>query len=759
MTTMPVDRLGKINSLSDEVRQLHPVLRVLFPRLPNILSVEYRQGPREMGADFVLEKTDATLLTTEYIGVIVKTGKIKQDHSEIDRQIEECELERTFGSGKKKVHISEIWVVSNDSISQGAQDKINHKYKNKSIKFIPGERLLELINKFYEEYWTDVSVGIGDYFRRLEASTKSLSLVSPEIGTSSEIKVERQLVEYLGASDYQRRQRKLRRFSMQGVLDQGRYTLIEASMGAGKSTLLADAALSMACADHYNSCGAIPIFRTVKDVVDSYGCNVEKLVNDVLDELDLEGVACVVFLDGLDELKIDAEEQISVLKNLKESISSLESVSMVVSSRPLAVEHDQVLNKEFNRYSLPPFTIKQVIALVDSICKSQGVHSRLTKDLEKSKLFKVLPKTPISAILLAKLLKENVHEIPSTMTELYGKYMELVMGRWDMSKGLQSQTEYEVLQSVTIQLARYILDNSLDALSVAEARQMFTDYIGSRNLKICPDETFNKLISRAEVFNLSPDGGVMSFRHRTFAEFFYASGMDRQPLKGLDLDVFRQYWSTVYFFYFGLKKDSSELVSQLMALSSLDEDIRIGRMLAVPNLLLAAYLTPYGDITRAVSKYLDEIVGMYMSIISGGSPNSVFVNFSKLELCCIFTKVVSTSLGYDFFLRALRECAEDTYSSPSLDKEYGMSRLFFINSALASIGYQHAYAELLDNYSSELPVQLRIGIVEHSREVGFQTDLVVRYSKHLEKRIRSERGMNNLVKETIKPISELLRLK
>ncbi|MFW3173716.1 NACHT domain-containing protein [Xanthomonas phaseoli] len=755
--TLPSERLAKINSLTDEVHDFHPLLNVLFARLPFIKSVEYRQGSREMGSDFVLERYDETLQSTEYVGVIVKTGKIRQDHAEVQRQIEECELERTFGAGKKKVYLSEVWVVSNDGISQGAQDKINHKYKNKSIKFISGEKVLELINKFYSEYWTDVSVKIGEYFRRIESSAMSMALRSAEIGISG-AKIERDLIEHIGANEYQGR-RKRKRHSMSSVLKQNRFTLIEASMGAGKSTLLADAASQMATAEYYNSHGTIPIFATVRDVVETYSHDVSELVSDAYASLDIDEQKCVVFLDGFDELKIDAEDQLAVLKKIKSSVENVEGVSIVISSRPLALKHDQALSKDFSRYSLPPFTTKQVITLVDSICNNHGVVKRLTKDLEKSSLFKVLPKTPISAILLAKLLKENFHEIPSTMTELYGKYMELVMGRWDMSKGLQSQTEYEVLQSVTTAIAKYALDNSLDHFSVLEAKEMFNDYIGSRNLKIDGEKTFEKMISRSEVFYLSADRGVMAFRHRTFAEFFYAHGMERLPYKELNAEVLKQYWANVYFFYFGLKKDASDLVGQLSALEVFDEESRVGKMMALPNMLLAAYLTPYGEITKAVSRYFDEVTVFYKDIAEGKSPESVFTEFSLLDLCCIFTKVTSSVLGYEFFLKALKECAEDVYSSPDLDQNFAVTKLFFVNSALAAIGYEHAYETYIKDYGVNIPIQFRVGIMEHSKEVDLKSDIVARYSKNLEKRLRSEIGMNQLAKDALKPISQVLRLK
>ena len=91
---MSTTKLHQLKNLDSEVNDYHPILNELFSRMPNIESVEYTHGQNEMGADFVLCKNDTTLQRYEYIGVIVKIGKIKQNIQDIQRQIEECEIER-----------------------------------------------------------------------------------------------------------------------------------------------------------------------------------------------------------------------------------------------------------------------------------------------------------------------------------------------------------------------------------------------------------------------------------------------------------------------------------------------------------------------------------------------------------------------------------------------------------------------------------------------------------------------------------------
>jgi len=62
-------KLEKLASLKDEVREFQPLLYTLFGRLPGVTHVERRQGPHEMGADFVITKTDATLFDHVFGGL------------------------------------------------------------------------------------------------------------------------------------------------------------------------------------------------------------------------------------------------------------------------------------------------------------------------------------------------------------------------------------------------------------------------------------------------------------------------------------------------------------------------------------------------------------------------------------------------------------------------------------------------------------------------------------------------------------------
>lgn len=156
-------KIKKIRELTNEVEQFHPLLKDLLPKLPNVSKVDYTHGTNEMGADFIVTTREATLDTEEYIGLVVKSGNISQDHESLERQIKECAVPRKIEGGKRKVYLNQIWIVSNGSISENAKRKIHEEYKAKNIKFIWDERLVDLVEKFYPEYWEDMDKNVGVY--------------------------------------------------------------------------------------------------------------------------------------------------------------------------------------------------------------------------------------------------------------------------------------------------------------------------------------------------------------------------------------------------------------------------------------------------------------------------------------------------------------------------------------------------------------------------------------------------------------------
>ena len=98
------------------------------------------------------------------------------------------------------------------------------------------------------------------------------------------------------------------------------------------------------------------------------------------------------------------------------------------------------------------------------------------EDLKRSHVFKNLPRSPIAAIMLAKLLNENSKEIrkhDGAVREILGTDA----GSMGRRKRSQSQKEYQALDNVLMNLAQSMLDDERLFLSEEETLDAFRSYL------------------------------------------------------------------------------------------------------------------------------------------------------------------------------------------------------------------------------------------------------------------------------------------
>lgn len=746
----------RLQRISKEVDDFHPLLNELFPRLTGIKRVYYTHGANEKGADFVLIKEDQTLGGEVIIGVVVKIGTIKQDNSSVREQIHECSLLRKIEGGKKEVTINEVWVVSNSTITSGAKDKINHDYRDKNVMFIDGELLVQLIDRHYSEYWTDISVELGNYFREVLDNTnyliKSVDILDLSSHDDFEIDYKfRNLSEILHADPGRKKSPKI--YSLEELIDREKLIFIQGSMGTGKSKIISLFTKRYSSNSSFNDTRTVPFPISFHNFVTDFNSDIQALKNIVDEKVKVKGINYLFMLDGLDELKESDLSKLERVRKIYESVSSDNSCKVIITSRPFEELGSQnSIEKYFSVYEILPLTIKQVVDIVKDVCKKEEVKDKLLKDLEKSHLFKVLPKTPISAIILAKLLKQDVQEIPSTMPELYSKYTELVLGRWDIDRGLQSQKEYDTCINVSANVAKFMLDNEIPQISISEFRDMFDQYVNARKLDLDSNDVFSKLISNAELYVFDTKRKTINFVHRTFTEYFYAYCMNRDKEAVLSEEIYTLYWSNVYFFYFGLNKDSEQLVTALSSIHLSNEEARLAHVFHNGNLLLAAYLTPYAFIKDSVLKSFSEASKFYTEVVNR-KINTPLLALPQLHVLSIISYGMASSYGYDFFMDILEERSLELTTDPHLmDSEESIAELFLINSALIYNDRFNAYDKMLTDYGKKIPLIFQLGI-QHYIEIkksGTHSPAIKKYIKEFKKRFEKTIGVKQSVYKLIK---------
>lgn len=471
--------------------------------------------------------------------------------------------------------------------------------------------------------------------------------------------------------------------------------------------------------------------------------DIEAIIGNVLNKYKIKHDGKVLLIiDSVDEVKESLEERQANFRAIVGKISKDEKLRVLIASRVMdSLQDYEVIDKMFTRYSIIPLSMGQIIDFVDKICNDIKITNKLKNGIEKTPLFKFIPRTPVSAILLARILSDEIKELPSTMTELYSKYSEIVLGRWDTSKGLLSQTEYDVISNVLIDIAMFMMENALNCISISEVQDMFLTYLARRNLNVDEEKLFKRLIHRSEVTAVNVRTNTFSFLHRSFMEYFYAEGLRKRGLIEITDAIYDIYWANSYFFYFGLLRDNELLIDKINALKPSNDKTRFLRLFYNGSFYLASYLTPYNKIAEGVlSSYIDA-GKLYVDILNGNT-DIPLKEFSPVALLCIFTKCLSNNYSYEFFKSALEDLSVKIENYEEIGEHIDYAR-FFIASTLNELGDKSSFDTLVEN--KQLGILINLGITHVTDDSGMLSTTVDKYLKKFNKKTRNNHDMSDYI--------------
>ena len=655
------------------------------------------------------------------------------------RQIEECSVPRLVQGGTKKIRITEIWVVATKHITRGAQEKIFHKYSTRKIEFIDGATLEKLIDQYTPLAWSRLPIVVGEYLQDLRARTeeqdKSVSLLQ----MSDEAFYVRQDLYRVRDIEYRYRgkhRHQPEKVDVDHFTESYRCSLIEGGVGSGKSKLLRRLNAEATVPEVFSKTKVIPLSASYTEVMEKHSGDLTKLIEQRVPEA--VRTVChdseyLVLIDAFDERRMETDRQAEELNALFDQASEENRIRVVVTSRFLkGVEQGDVFRTDFVRCELQPLSMQRTFEFVTKMCAKVNVKDRILEDLKKSALFRNLPRSPMSAILLARLLNENQQEIPSNITELYAKYSELILGRWDERKGLQSQKEYQALDSILMRLARQMIDNQRLFVSIGEVKAVFKDYLDERNLDIDVDRLFDKMVDRCEIVLFDGSSETLGFKHRSFTEFFYAKSFVTDQSLVIDSRVFNIYWMNTFFFYLGLRKDCPDELLAIIEMQAGSESEEWLKIVNISNYLLAAYTTPYEVIEKGVRNVVVTAAELYRKLVKHGS-ESWFSVLPQMHLLYLLQMFIRQGYSYSFFIKAIEDAALRIDDS-SLDEETKAYALFFLNVAYIDIGDRgnsESFDFMLKRVQKALPIDLELALGHEGKKLKERTALMRKQDRHL----------------------------
>jgi hypothetical protein len=615
-----------------------------------------------------------------------------------------------------------------------------------SVKFIDADKLCKLVERHAPHYWNEVTHEMGAYLKEtLTEITKSDSFSSISIpGGSMEIEPELYEIVRRPSGEKTFRFRKTHRLSLEKAIEAGRFLVIEGGMGTGKSTMFRKYAKKLCDPAIFQQRRVVPKiihFRAISESPATLLANAIVSLKRVAESASPKKY--IVFVDGIDEVRETTEfTTIQKIKELSICAQQFEDVTVILGSRPTwTIEEGEQILKYGARYQILPLTLDQIYRVVQYNCAALRISDRLRGDLAKSALLRVLPRTPLSAILLAKVLSANPKEIPQTLPELYSKYVELTLGRWDVEKGLMAEREYPVVLSVLSKVAKFMLENQLPTLSVDEVVQMFNEYTKTREGLPSAVELFENLARRSELVNINKENRTFSFRHKSFSEYLLALHQKEHFGKSAPLsNPFQGYWLGVEYFYLGLIQDAGQRIDKLSAIQLPSEREKMLRLLNFGNLMLAAYQTEYSHIEKSLFHVFVEMTDHFLSV-RNGTQESILESMPELQFFSTICFALKDSFEYDYFRKALASAQLAAQCDASLSDEQRITLSFLIDSVRAGLKEADVFEFITLQDLAAVPWVVKLGVkhvaTDESLDLGHINSLV-------KKIVRSQRGNVNL---------------
>ncbi|WP_376691864.1 NACHT domain-containing protein [Wenzhouxiangella sp. EGI_FJ10409] len=740
----------QIQGLKDEVRQFHPMLHRLFGAMPNVRRVIYTHGIDEMGADFVLERFDSDLASEESIGVVVKCGSISQGHADVDRQIEECRVRRLIDGEER--YLNSVWVVCNGNISRNAQEKIRDKHNASNVKFISIDPLCSLVEKHLNGAIDDVPIRLQNYADQLRHTIDVAEKASELVPGLSSIYVEPEI--FLLSEDsagFYKKEKEIG--SINGLkkhLKRNRLCLFEAKMGGGKSKAMRKLAVSLLDDDEFSSGSLIPILISAQGFVDIVATAEDWLAEVVPKELRHEGCEVYVLVDGLDEVGGD-EDQISELLEIAfQTVHQNEGLRLLVSSRPVD-RYTGALHSTFSkmdRLEIEALRGKRAISFLTEIADATSISERVIQDLSSNNLIRAFDSTPIAYILLGSLMNQQSKELPATVPDLFERYFGLVLERWEIEKGLLHQKESQVMFQGLEEVSGRMFESGSFQLAESEVVDIFRQYISERDISgVSPEEVVDKLCKRCMVLYRGA-AGTLSFRHRTFAEYFQARLWLRRGERELDYSAFFYSNVTSAYFFVGSLKDCPKVLGDLACMELPGEVLRFNRMVHFGNMLQAAYTTPSHCRRESLKQVIQDSAKLYFEICDGGV-DTPLAKLSRIHLLGFFRNVIVGCYSYSDFAKHAEWIASQLLDGEK-NRENALA-IFFLVLIKAEHDNDLDFAKLIDEYGADIPIEIKLGI-RHEEDLRYSglTKAAKKMSKNLKAGLRNNPGAKKFIDDLYK---------
>ncbi len=549
-------------------------------------------GPREAGKDAVFMADNALGLLDIY-AVQTKKGHLNLGKQRSQNVIDAATQLKTalltpviLLASKDKKYPNRALLCASGRINDAARTYICEDVKDPNLIFLDMEELIPLLDDLMPEVWCNIDADLFPYLRALKVSIERdtqlftrgelVSANLPPVAASDTAFVGLRAFRYALKTKTSRGKTQqipdIEEFPVTGLLGRKEpLVLLLGGAGSGKSTaLLRMAYILCERAETADARVPTPVFLRAEEITEAQDQTLLDLCIGRCQEVagtqkspitskDLqEGLLCV-FIDGLDELG-DLQIQAQVVQKAVSLTAMYPKCRVIIASRDYGYVEKIAEFQDFVRFNLTPINYKQAQKILERLHKNESLPvAESAEFLRRMQNVHGLELNPLIVTVFAASSDYSRRDIPANITELFKKFTEQMLGRWDTTKGLGLQYQAPLKDFILTRIAYTLHARKETSLSIHEFKHLLNQELASRGHKLDVDLLTNEILDRSGLFRIVKDR--VEFRHLMLQEFFAGRGLPSQSL--VTKLIADDWWRRALVFYFGERPNEPDLLSSL----------------------------------------------------------------------------------------------------------------------------------------------------------------------------------------------------
>jgi uncharacterized protein YuzE len=632
---------------------------------------------------------------------------------------------------------TKLILCASGTINESARARITQLVADPRVFFLDAEDFIAAIDERFPELWLDIDTNLPPYLSAVKKHIEEAvddGILSADSGGSPmsaasdqmfvQLTLHRTRVRIAKRKGRIERKPVFEEIPVHAILRRSeRLILIVGDAGSGKSTCLRRLAYILADRALRGDEGSIPVSlratdiwsrqpRTLVDACSEQTGQVSGTRTPSFSADDLGAGRVTLLIDALDELADDGSRK-DVANMIIEFTRMYPRCQVIATSREYAFVKNLQELAAFERFRISPISYVQAEKILTRVQQRRGLPKDASKEiLRRLQDIHGMELNPLLVAIFAATSDYSRRDIPANITELFKKFTELMLGRWDARKGLGQQYHAPLKDFLLTRIGFEMHRRRVTALSVAEFSALVEKELALRGHKADIDELMNEILLRSGLFRVGPD--TVEFRHHLLQEFFAGRGIP--SIDFLDAIVSDDWWQRPIVFYFGDNPSNHKGLQKIISSVAIRPATELYRAaIAVGLALQASYLVEVREKTEIMRWVIDGLSASKDAFLALGTGERS-LPVTKLVLYYIFGRdSVACNILEDQHAGLIRDFEGQGLNSEELDL-----RRFWIITGLLESGSVEAAEKLVRKFRPNdarlaLAIQLGCLLLQHLR--------------------------------------------